>query len=154
MVVGEGPGELTDAAPTNSGDGGSGFGGGGQTRAGWRVTRAAAQAGEGCAGGEKIGRRCGDVNQAAAVEISPARRRSRSQGFAGGCATERGGEGSRRTARRRGDHRRRAARVAAAGGGESRGVGCGDCAGARKRKRRGPDAGERRRGEMGAGDVG
>jgi hypothetical protein len=91
----------TVAVTPESGDSGGGFGGGGQTRAGGRVTRAAAQAGEGCAGGEKIGRRCGDFDRRSAAQISPARRRSQSRGFAGGCAIQRGGGGGQRTAKRR-----------------------------------------------------
>jgi hypothetical protein len=79
------------------------------------VISAAARPGEGGAGGEKIGRRCGDVNQAAAAQISPARRRSRSRGFAGGCAAERG---EKEPGGRQGggdDHRRRQRRSAAGG---------------------------------------
>ena len=55
------------------------------------MTRAAAQAGEGCAGGGEVDRRRGEVDRRSAAQLSPARRRSRSRGGAGGCATERGG---------------------------------------------------------------
>jgi hypothetical protein len=57
------------AAPMNSGVGGGGFGGGNKTRAEERVESAAAWSGEGGAGDGGVGRRCCDVNQAAAEPI-------------------------------------------------------------------------------------